>query len=447
MNRQRNPAVAGTFYEADPVILARSVDAMLAAVNTTAPVPKAIIAPHAGHIYSGPVAATAYARLRPGRERIKRVVLLGPSHRLAFRGIAATRAVSYLTPLGAIPVDAAAVQQIAALPGVGYLDQAHAEEHSLEVHLPFLQRALDSFTLVPLVIGDASPEDVARVLGSLWGGDDTLIVISSDLSHYHSYADARTRDARTAARIVAKTADLNGEDACGARPINGLLHVARQRGLAITELDVRNSGDTAGSRDRVVGYGVWVINPPTSLSLGHRQQLLHVARDAIRHRLSSRENYNIDLNLVTPLLQETRATFVTLNRQGALRGCIGSLVPQRPLIVDVANNALAAAFKDPRFQPLTVDEYRDVDIHISILSPAEALSVSDRQALIDVLRPGTDGLIIEENGHRATYLPSVWDQIGDAATFVAELRRKAGLPQDGWTPDTKVFRYQTEEFS
>lgn len=446
MSNVRAPAVAGTFYEADAARLAGDIDAMLAAGDAGAEVPKAIIAPHAGHVYSGPVAAMVYARLRQARGTITRVVLLGPSHRVGFRGIAATSADTYRTPLGDIPVDTAAIRDIAGCANVGVLDAAHEQEHSLEVHLPFLQRSLGQFSLVPLVIGDASAEDVARVLNILWGGDETLIVISSDLSHYHPYQEAQKIDAATSARILSLASDLRGEEACGCRAINGLTRLARQQGYQIEQVDVRNSGDTAGSRDRVVGYGAYVIVNKKTLPLPYRQRLLQTAREAILHRLTTGDNYQLDLNRFPAALRKPGASFVTLNIHGQLRGCIGSLVAHRPLSVDVANNALAAAFNDPRFSPLTLDEFHLVETHISILSEPAEVTVSGRDELIQLLRPGIDGLIIEEGGHRATYLPSVWEQLPDAATFVAELRRKAGLAHDGWSAATRVFRYTTEEF-
>lgn len=447
MNIVREPAVAGTFYTSDPARLTTSIDAMLDEADGTGPVPKAIIAPHAGHIYSGPVAASVYARLKRARGRITRVLLVGPSHRVAFRGIAMTGASSYRTPLGDIPLDRDALQQIAGLPGVTLLDEAHAQEHSIEVHLPFLQRVLGEFSLVPLVVGDAPKEQVARVLETLWDDDNTLVVISSDLSHFHPYRQARQLDATTSTRIISLASDLNGDEACGCRAINGLLHLADHRGYRVEQVDLRNSGDTAGDRGRVVGYGAFIIEGSQSLPLPWRQRLLQVAREAILQPLIASDKYHLDLNHFAPALSQYGASFVTLNIHGRLRGCIGSLTAHRPLVTDVASNAQSAAFADPRFDRLTLDEYQQTEVHISVLSEPVELAVSSREALIESLRPGVDGLIIEEHGRRATYLPSVWEQLPEPTTFVTELRRKAGLPREGWSEATRVFRYTTEEFS
>ncbi len=258
----RSPAVAGAFYPADPSVLHEEIQAFLAGVGPPGePPPKAVIVPHAGYVYSGPVAASAYARLRPLAGRIHRVVLLGPAHRVPFVGIAAPEADDFDTPLGRIHVDQAAVDALADLPFVGRSDLPHAPEHSLEVQLPFLQEVLGAFELVPLVVGEATPEQVAAVLDRLWGADETLIVVSSDLSHYLDYDTARRLDRLTSEAITAlRDEAIDHEQACGATPVKGLLQAARRRGLQAEVVDLRNSGDTAGPRDRVVGYGAYVFH-------------------------------------------------------------------------------------------------------------------------------------------------------------------------------------------
>ena len=258
MNQIRPAAVAGAFYPGQATVLADSVQALLAqagdvAVGTAAH-PKAVIVPHAGYVYSGAMAARAYARLKPGHASIRRVVLLGPVHRVPVRGLALPGVARFSTPLGEIGVDATAVAAISHLPQVVVSPAAHALEHSLEVQLPFLQTVLDDFTLLPLAVGDASPAEVAQVLEILWGGPETLIVVSSDLSHFLPYGAAQRTDENTVRRILALDGPLNHEQACGGTPINGLLLAARRRGLEPELLGVCNSGDTAGDQRRVVGY-------------------------------------------------------------------------------------------------------------------------------------------------------------------------------------------------
>ncbi len=258
MAQIREPAVAGLFYPEDALLLQQQVDQLLASESATLVHPKALIAPHAGYIYSGASAACAYAQLTPLHGRIKRVVLLGPAHRVDFKGLAASSAQYFATPLGVIPIDQLGLDTILMLPQIHVRDDAHTEEHSLEVQLPFLQTVLGDFKLIPLVVGDANPDEVAEVLEKLWGGEDTVIVISSDLSHYHDYETARTLDAATSHAIEQlRPDDIQYDQACGRNPINGLLVAARHHHLDVVTLDLRNSGDTAGPRNRVVGYGAY----------------------------------------------------------------------------------------------------------------------------------------------------------------------------------------------
>ena len=259
--RVRPPAVAGQFYPREARALDAAVRECLPLPATAGRLPKAIIVPHAGYEYSGPVAGSAYTLLRPGREALTRVLLAGPSHRVAFRGVAIPSHASFSTPLGNVPIAREAVDRLLVLPQVSMMDEAHAGEHGLEVQLPFLQVSLAAFTLVPIVTGDASAAEVGEVLDAWWGGPETLVVVSSDLSHYHDSETARRLDARTSAAIESlRGEDITETDACGAVPIRGLLQVARRRGLRARVLDLRNSGDTGGPRDHVVGYGAFAFD-------------------------------------------------------------------------------------------------------------------------------------------------------------------------------------------
>jgi AmmeMemoRadiSam system protein B len=257
----RPAAAAGRFYPDEPTKLRKLIDAFLAEVPVQKmPAPKAIIAPHAGYLYSGPIAASAYAQLVPARGLVKRVVVLGPSHYVALNGLATTSATAFATPLGEVPVDVAAVRRLESLPQVTVLDAAHAREHSIEVQLPFLQTVLGAFKLVPLAVGDATDEEIGEVLELLWGGPETRFVISSDLSHYYDTQTARRLDGATAKAIESlKPAGMGEESACGRVPIRGLLGVALRHGLRARAVDLRNSGDTAGPREQVVGYGAFVF--------------------------------------------------------------------------------------------------------------------------------------------------------------------------------------------
>jgi len=258
----RAPAVAGLFYAAVPDVLRDDVRGYLAEIREIGPRPKAIVVPHAGLVYSGPVAAAAYGRLRSDARAIRRVVLIGPSHRVAFRGVAVPSAGVFESPLGPVVIDAAARRELSGHPAVITSDRAHEFEHSLEVQLPFLQSVLGDFVLLPLVAGEATAGDVADILDHVWGDTATLIVVSTDLSHFHDYAEARAIDAATSGHIVALEPCLGGAEACGCVGLNGFLVTARRHGLIARQLDVRNSGDTAGDRSRVVGYGAFAFYEP-----------------------------------------------------------------------------------------------------------------------------------------------------------------------------------------
>lgn len=261
LEKTRPPAVAGTFYPNDPRELTRMLASFMAEVEPPKIPVKAIIAPHAGYIYSGPVAAAAYALISECADSIKRAVLIGPAHRVSLRGLAVSSAGSFSTPLGEVSVDTAAVEQILALPQVTVSDEAHAAEHSLEVHLPFLQTVCPGIQIIPVVVGRASAAEVADVLAMLWDGPETIIIVSSDLSHFYDYETAYALDSATAESIVQLDPEgLRYDSACGQVAIQGLLQLARKKGLRARILDLRNSGDTAGPHNRVVGYGAFVFN-------------------------------------------------------------------------------------------------------------------------------------------------------------------------------------------
>ncbi len=437
----RPPAVAGLFYPRDPALLAEEIDDYLgqAPERPLSPgFPKVVIVPHAGYVYSGSVAASAYDLLRPARGIVRRVVLLGPCHRVAVRGLALPAARAFDTPLGRIPIDEQAVAAIRDLPQVLESEAAHAQEHALEVQLPFLQQVLGAFSLVPLVVGDAAREEVAGVLERLWGGVETLIVVSTDMSHYHAYDDARRIDAATVRAIVARDPGLSHGQACGATPLGGALLVAREFGLVPRLLDCRNSGDTAGSRDSVVGYASFALGgDETYYGAEHGRALLRVARESIAAALGMPAAQAPD----EAWLKEYRASFVTLQMDGGLRGCIGSLQAERPLGADVAANARAAALQDPRFPRLEPAELGRTDIEVSLLSAPKRIRFSDYADLVAQLRPGADGVVLECDGERATFLPQVWEGLPDPERFLDQLRQKAGIRSGTSIERCRVKRY------
>lgn len=260
----RPPAVAGSFYPGNANALQSVVREHLGdarkSSSSRSSWPKALIAPHAGFMYSGSVAARAFVTLEPGSDVIHRVVLLGPSHHVPFGGLAVPSSTAFETPLGPVPIDETARRHVLELPFVHILDDAHHWEHSLEVQLPFLQEVIEAFSLLPIAVGRATPSQVRQVLDAVWGGDETVIVISSDLSHYHDYETARGMDVATANAIEQLEPErIEYQDACGRIGVQGLLQAAKDRALAVETLDLRSSGDTAGGRSQVVGYGAWAF--------------------------------------------------------------------------------------------------------------------------------------------------------------------------------------------
>lgn len=483
MSTVRPPAVAGTFYPADPAELAGTVDSLLADVPAPTHYSNAIIAPHAGYIYSGPTAAIAHKTLDP---KTRRVLLLGPTHRVGINGMALTGADYQRTPLGDIPTDKELTAALELLPEVITAPIVHAQEHSLEVQLPFLQRHLEpGFSVVPVAVGQATPQDVAAVIEAALDLPNTAVVVSSDLSHYLPYDVARKMDFETLHQIARRESALDPDQACGAFPVSGLMRYARDHGLSAALLDVRNSGDTAGDKSAVVGYPAiaWYSDDETvvgsdlleadgsaddsadrqrpSPDLAQREEqqlgeaLTHLAYDAIadqlgRPRLTQAAAKSPSATLLSTL-ESPGATFVTLNLNGALRGCIGSLVAHRSLAEDVAANALAAAFEDPRFPPLSAEEFSQIDLEVSVLTPALPLWTIDEDAppeaqVAACLRPGVDGVVLQFGSRRATYLPQVWAQIPDPMDFLANLKAKAGLPPRFWDPQLRVETYQVREY-
>jgi AmmeMemoRadiSam system protein B/AmmeMemoRadiSam system protein A len=443
----RPPAVAGMFYPGDPRALAAEIDDLIGGVEQLAPrlgFPKALVVPHAGYIYSGAVAARAYDDIAPARGIVKRVVLLGPVHRVAVRGLALPAAGFFDTPLGRIAIDQKAVGELASLSQVVDSAPAHAMEHSLEVQLPFLQKALGEFTLVPLAVGTASVEEVAAVLERLWGGPETLIVVSTDLSHYHGYDEALKIDRSTIARIAGQATNISHEEACGATPLNGLLFLSKKKNLSVKLLAACNSGDTAGGKGQVVGYSSFALHESgAEVSLEEAgRTLLSIARAEIEKALFQNQKKQQD----SPWLRQAGATFVTLTKNGALRGCIGSLEAARPLDIDAAGNALGAAFRDPRFPALTADEWPQCRVELSLLSVPKPIRFAGEADLLEQICAGEDGLILECDGRRATFLPQVWEGLPDKRLFLRELVKKAGLPADTRLVRCKLYRYRVAKW-
>lgn len=478
----RPPAIAGTFYPAAPDMLRSEIDGLIhAAVKSQTgndtPIPKAIIVPHAGLMFSGAIAALGFATVRALKGTVKRIVIIGPAHRMAFQGIAIARADGFATPLGDVRCDLAGLQAALAWPQVQILDEAHRLEHGLEIELPFIQRLFGEdadIGIVPLLVSRCSAWQVHEVIEALWGGPETLIVISSDLSHFHDYDTAKRIDDNTRVMIERFDAEsITSGDACGALPVAGMLISARKRGMRIGTLGMCNSGDITGDKSRVVGYGAWAVyagsedmreNDDTTgiagtssngfvgmtekLLADHGKEMIDLARQSIWHGITHGGPIRPDQASVSPALLAPGACFVTLKKSGQLRGCIGSVMAHRDLATDLCENAFKAGFGDPRFPGLRKDELNDdLELSISVLSPPRDFPFENEADLIAKLTPHEDGIILSEGNHRGLFLPQVWEQLPDPADFITQLKRKAGLSIDHWSDHMRAQRFVTRGLS
>ncbi|MFH2219075.1 MAG: AmmeMemoRadiSam system protein B [Pseudomonadota bacterium] len=457
---------AGQFYPAQSSDLNQAIDDLSRKARATrvqAPPDKtlkALILPHAGYVYSGWTAA--HASLVLSKNRFSKVILLAPDHRVGFRGGAISDVSAYETPLGRIMLhpDAAKLRRdfdmFQAIPAS---DQA---EHSLEVILPFLQHYIGEFTLVPIVLGQCDIHRIAAALDPLID-TNTLVVASSDLSHYLPYSDAVEKDRETIRMIL----NLDGgelikhtDSACGVGPILVLMNLAQQRAWQPILLHYSNSGDTAGGRDRVVGYSAVAFYGGSSMQQNDSEQklnsaqgqvLVKLARRTVSERLGQKtedaKSGALETDLTDMDFQARRGTFVTLHKDGRLRGCIGSLAARESILDSVKHNALNAAFHDPRFPPLAADELDSVDFEVSILTEPQPLEYADSGDLLNKLRPKVDGVIIRKDAKSATFLPQVWDQLPRPEDFLSHLCRKAGLSSDAWQhTKLEVSTYQVRYF-
>ena len=458
----RQPAVAGSFYPADPKELAAMIDGMLAkAAPPQLEDVVAVVAPHAGYIYSGPVAAYSYALLK-GR-KFDRVVVIAPSHYEGFGFSSVYDGAAYATPLGQVPVDHEFAARLAKmsprirLSSAGHTPSAEHPEHALEVQLPFLQRVLGQFTLVPIIMGDQS-YDACRALGvalaKLVEGSRTLIVASSDLSHYHTYDEAERLDHKTLQAIeeydyfnLARNLEARIWEACGGGPVVATMIAAERLGANQARvLHYANTGDVTGDHSRVVGYGAAALvkarggktsaEAAFSLTRPERAALLKIARQAVETAVLKGRKYESEAAGM-PALARERGAFVTLTRHGQLRGCIGFVSPVEPLYQAVRDVAISAALRDRRFNPVTVSELGDLEYEISVMSPLR------RVRDVQEIRVGQDGLLIHDPNHEGVLLPQVaTEEKWNRAEFLEQICYKAGMGSRAWqSPDADLFRF------
>ena len=470
IQRVRAPAVAGLFYPGEAAALSKAIDGLLAAApERSIPRLKGLICPHAGYEYSGQTAAIAY-KLLAGRD-VQTVVVMGPSHYALFQGACIPNADAYQTPLGLVPISEKA-KGLASVPPFGLEPQCRVRrpewwrqspksapesgqdtpetwEHSVEVQVPLLQKVLKNFKLMPIVMGEVDPAQAAKVLAERMD-DKTIVVASSDLSHYHTYQAAKGLDERCVKAVCDVDIDaMAKQEACGQGSVLVLLHLARQKGWKAQLLDYRNSGDVTGEKDRVVGYTAVAFYAPASenLAAAERKFLLELARKILVSVTAGGSVPEIAEQDVPPKLVQKKACFVTLTKDGALRGCIGHLTAVEPLHQAVADNARNAAVRDPRFPPVQSEELAKIRIEISVLTDPQPLAFSSPDDLLSKLHPNEDGVLLNIGPRTATFLPQVWAQLPDKVKFLEHLSKKAGGDASAWRGrDVTVSIYHVECF-
>ena len=476
----RPAAVAGLFYPAGKQALSDKIDELLSAAKSE-PIAKlrGLIVPHAGYEYSGPTAAVGYKQL-VGRA-IRTIVVMAPSHYAEFQGAFVSDVDAYETPLGRVSVatwarDLAQKEPFVARPQCRVARPSWSEvspreppprgadlpdtwEHSLEVQVPFLQKTLTEFQIVPVVFGEVDPEAVAQELAKRLD-NQTLLVASSDLSHFHPDKTARDLDTTCIESVCQlNCAWMQEQEACGKQPILALMHIARAKGWKAKLLDYRNSSDAAGDRSRVVGYAAIAFfepegaadtspaAPASGWTPEEQKTLLGLARQSLDDAVRSGQPREPDVAEYEPKLTAPRACFVTLTKNGELRGCIGHIFPREPLMKAVVHNAVSAALNDTRFPPVRSAELAAIDIEISILTLPERVEYQSPEELLAKLRPGIDGVVLRVGRRGSTYLPQVWEQLPDKESFMGHLAEKAGLATTDWKlADAEVLVYQVEAF-
>lgn len=444
------PQAAGTHYPANRGDLSEDLARALVNARTSSiEQAKLVIAPLSPLADCGAVAASAMANLANRRGQIRKVVVLGPARRSALRGFAIPSYAALSTPLGAIPVDQVNLRKLGDMPQVSVVDKGFEDESAIETILPLLQVCLDRFELTPVLVGNVYPNVVAQVLAALWGGPETLIVVMSDLSQHLPEDKARAFDAETRGLIETLAGDLiSTTRADGHRIIAGALQRAAALDLRVTGIDLRTS---ATGPNRVRGHGAFAFESAQTARLGvaERQYLLRAAAQAVQAAaLNPLAPPRHLMNARLPLsLSAVRATTVTLERDGCLRGSAGGLRPYRPLLTDVVERANEAATSDVRFSPVTAGEIDGLNLSISITSTPRVIAAESQEALLAAIIPGRDGLILEERGRSAILLPTVWSSIADPALFVAALQQKAGLDASYWSPGMIIRRFSAETFS
>ncbi|MCI1273221.1 MAG: AmmeMemoRadiSam system protein B [Clostridiaceae bacterium] len=443
MNKIKSPSVAGSFYTANKDELEKQLEYFKgSSINQYEYKSRAVIVPHAGLVYSGEL---AYSGLQSLDKGLKTLIIFAPSHHVAFDGLVLSSYDAWETPFGKIKIDKDINNELNKNFRVEYNDEAFETEHSIEVQLPAIQTLYKDIKIVPILVGRAKYEDITGIINNYWSNKNVGFVISSDLSHFYKCEEAEKIDSVTAQMIESNEIhNFQQGQACGYYGILGLLNFAEKEGFSLIRIGLRNSSFVTGDKSNVVGYGTWMLyegNRNEFLKKYYSDKILEICKNAI---FAGLEHIHYKAENIPAVFYESGACFVTLEEEGNLRGCIGSIIAHRIFIDDLIHNAQNAAFSDPRFNPVCRVEYKDLSIAVSILSMPVEMTFEDEDDLLSQLVPNKDGLIINDGEYQAVYLPSVWEQLPDKKDFLNSLKVKAGLPKNHFSKTFVAYRFYCE---
>ena len=442
MKKIKQPSVAGTFYTDNCTDLRQQIESFAKEnKNHYQITTRAVIVPHAGLVYSGRLAYEGISQLD---KNIKNLFIFAPAHRVGFLGLSLTSFDAWETPLGQIEINQDINKELQEKFIAKINDDAIQPEHALEIQVPIIQSLFENVKIIPILVGNENPNLIEQIISYYYPNKENGFVISSDLSHFLSNDEALKTDSVTAFMIeTGAVENFSYEQACGATGIIGLVKFANINNYSLIRIDMTNSSAVTNDKSSVVGYGCWFLYEGSKnefLKKYYSKFILDICTYTIKSQFIKQE---IQINY-PQVFNQAGACFVTLEKNNNLRGCIGSIIAQKPFIMDLVSNAQNAAFKDPRFNPVQKNELDQLQISVSILSDPKPMKFEDEQDLLNQIVPYKDGLIIQDGNYQAIYLPSVWKQLPDKKEFLNSLKMKAGLPADYFSKNFRAYRFETE---
>ena len=440
MTKVKEPSVANIFYTGNKEELLKQINSFNKN-KTYEYQTRAVIVPHAGYMYSGEL---AYRALNQLNKNLKNLFIFAPAHRVSFEGVALSGFDEWKTPLGNVSINQEINRELIEKFNLKIFDEGYADEHSIEIQVPLIQAIFDDVQIMPILIGHENPNIISNIINYFWQNEENGFIISSDLSHFLTDDKAKKLDNKTA--LMIETGAIEGfsyNQACGAVGIYGLCEFINKMDYSLIRVDMYNSSLATNDKSRVVGYGAWIVyegGKNQFIKKYYSNYILNLVKNII---LSKFDNHEVITNHA-PVFNESGACFVTLKKQGHLRGCIGSIIAHQPLINDLINHAQDAAFRDHRFNPLEEDELEELEIDVSILTDPKRMNFKDEQDLLNQIVPNKDGIIIKDGSHQAVYLPSVWEDLPDKIMFLKSLKMKAGLHPDYFSDRFEAYRFETE---